>query len=209
MTIEFFSNPMSRGRIVHWMLEELGEPYETKWIPYGPNGHKGEEFLKINPMGKVPALRHEGRVVTEAPAIITYLSLAFPDGGLGPREGELADFMRWMFFAAGPLEQAVTANALGWVVPADKQGTVGYGSLDTTVETLDGMLSKQPYVCGERFTGADVYLGSHVVWGLMGKTLPERRSFAEYAKRMAERPANVKSREICDQKLAEWQSAGG
>lgn len=209
MTLEFYTNPMSRGRMVHWMLEELGEPYETKWTPYGPNGHKSAEYLKINPMGKVPALRHDGKVVTEAPAIITYLALAFPDGGLGPREGELADFMRWMFFAAGPLEQATTANAFGWKTPADKVGMVGYGTFEDTVETLDAKLSKDPYVCGDRFTAADVYVGAHVAWGLQGKTLPERRSFASYAKRMMERPANVKSREICDQKYAEWQSAGG
>lgn len=206
MTVEFFTNPMSRGRIVHWMLEEVGEPYETRWLPWGPRGHRSPEYLAINPMGKVPALRHDGKVVTEAPAIIMYLADVFAGAGLAPRSEEKADYYRWMFFAAGPLEQAQVAGGLGWVVPEERSGMVGFRPIAELADALEAHLSPRPFVCGDRFTAADVYVASHIAWGLQGKTIPARPSFASYLERTTARPAFRRSAAACDAKLAEDKS---
>ncbi|MGD2132434.1 MAG: glutathione S-transferase family protein, partial [Maricaulaceae bacterium] len=180
MALEFFSNPRSRGRIVHWLLEEIGQPYETRWIAYGPDAHKGADYRAINPMGKFPAIRHDGRVVTETPAICVYLADVFPDAGLGPTTEEKANYFRWLFFAAGPLEQAQTAHGLGWEVPGEHKGAVGFGSRDETIGALEGLLASRDYVCGGRFTAADVYLGARVAWELAGGLLPDAPAFTGY-----------------------------
>ncbi|HRE36661.1 MAG TPA: glutathione S-transferase, partial [Sphingopyxis terrae] len=103
----FYTNPMSRGQIVRWMLEEVGAPYQTQILGYD-DSMKGADYLAINPMGKVPAIVHRGKVVTECAAICAYLADAFPDAGLAPPLEARADYYRWLFFAAGPLETAVT-----------------------------------------------------------------------------------------------------
>ena len=103
--LTFYTNPMSRGQTVRWMLEEFGEPYETEILQYGTT-MKPEPYLSINPMGKVPAVRHGGKVVTEVAAICAYLADAFPAAGLAPPVADRADYYRFLFFAAGPLEQA-------------------------------------------------------------------------------------------------------
>ena len=197
--LTFYTNPMSRGRIVRWMLEEVGERYETVLLDYGTT-MKGADYLAVNPMGKVPAIRHGDTVVTEAPAICAYLADAFPDKGLAP---PLADpgrgpYFRWLFFAAGPVEAAVTNKAMGFDVPADKQATVGYGSFDAVVDALERAVADGPYVCGGQFTAADVYVGSHIGWGMMFGTLPKRPAFEAYCGRLQARPAAIRSREIDD-----------
>jgi len=108
--LEFWTNPMSRGQIAHWMMEELGQPYTTHWLDWGPAGNKNADFLAVNPMGKVPTIRHDGKVVTEAAAICLYLAEAFPQAGLKPSGAALADYYRWTFFCSGPIEQAITAR---------------------------------------------------------------------------------------------------
>ena len=135
MTLIFYTNPQSRGRIVHWMLEETGVPYETRAVAFGPE-MKAPGYRAINPMGKVPALVHDGSVLTEAAAICVYLADRFPDKGLMPPAADpaRAAFFRWSFFAAGPLEQAVTAKALGWQVPEGKGSMVGFGMRFNTIE---------------------------------------------------------------------------
>ena len=209
MTIEFWTNPMSRGQIAHWMLEELGQPYTTNWVMWGPQGNKSAAYLAVNPMGKVPAIRHDGKVVTEAAAICLYLADAFPQAGLRPKPEEMADFYRWTFFAAGPVEQAVTAKALGWQVPEGRDGMAGFGSFDATVNALDAMLASRTFVCGDRFTAADVYVGSSVDWGLMFGSIPTRPSFEAYAGRLRERPAYKSAKAINGAKMAEMQAAKG
>ena len=184
--LTLYTNPMSRGRTARWMLEELGQPYQTVALAYGP-AMKTPEYLAINPMGKVPAVVHDGHVVTEGAAICTYLADAFPAAGLMPQDR--AAFYRWMFFAAGPLEQAVVNTSLGWIAAPDKQGRVGYGSIERVVETLTAHLAATPYVCGETFSAADVYLGSQIGWGLRFGTIPANDSFAAYWNRLAPRPA--------------------
>ena len=189
-TLTLYTNPQSRGRIAHWMMEELGQPYDTVWLDYGTT-MKAPDYLAINPMGKVPALKHGSAVVTEAAAICAYLADAFPQAGLKPAPGtpESAAYHRWLFFAAGPLEQAVVAKSLGWAVPEGRSAMVGFGSYEDTLDALELALSGSPYVCGERFTAADVYVGSSVDWGLQFGTMERRPVFEAYADRLRERVA--------------------
>lgn len=205
MTIEFWTNPMSRGQIVHWMLEELGQPYETNWLDFGPEGNKGPDYLAINPMGKIPAIRHDGKVVTEAAAICLYLADAFPSAGLKPEGAALGDYYRYVLFAAGPVEQAISTKAMGWVVPEGKDATVGFGSYDATVDTLEAMLSDRDFVCGDRFTAADVYVGAMVDWGMMFGSIPKRPVFEAYAARIQARPAYQSAKATNGARMAEMQ----
>lgn len=200
--IIFYTNPMSRGRIVRWMLEELGQPYETRVLDYGPQ-MKSPDYLAINPMGKVPAVQHGQAVVSEAAACCTYLAAAFPDSGLAPAPGtpESAAYLRWMFFAAGPCEAAITNTSFGFELPDDPQarGRCGYGSLELVADALAAMLSDgRAYVTGEAFSAADVYLGSEILWGRRFGILPDRPGFAEYTARLTARPAAVRAREMDD-----------
>lgn len=190
----FYTNPQSRGRIVHWMMEELGQPYRTVWLAFGPE-MKGPDFKAVNPMGKVPALQHAGVVVTEAAAICAYLADAFPQAGLAPAptSPQRAPYLRWLFFAAGPLEQAVTAKAMGWTVPPGREVMAGFGSYGDTLDALETALQPGPYVCGDRFTAADVYVGSSLGWGLMFGTIEKRPLFMDYVARLRERPAALRA----------------
>ncbi|WP_029417487.1 glutathione S-transferase family protein [Brevundimonas bacteroides] len=197
--IVFYTNPMSRGRIVRWMLEELGQPYRTEVMDYGTT-MKGADYLAINPMGKVPAIRHRGVTVTECAAICAYLADAFPQAGLAPALDDAArgTYLRWMFFAAGPVDSAVTARSMGWQAPPERQGMVGYGNYEQMVDALETAVETGPYILGERFSAADVYVGSQIGWGLQFKTLPERESFRAYAGRIMGRPAAQRARELDD-----------
>jgi glutathione S-transferase len=203
----FYTNPMSRGRIVRWMLEEVGQPYRTELIEYGAT--REPAYLAINPMGKVPALRHGETVVTETAAICCYLADAFPEAGLAPPPGDRArgPYYRWLFFAAGPLEAAATNKALGVEVPADRKGMVGYGSLAEVVSALDAVLSEHRYLAGDRFTAADLYVGAHVGWGMQFGTLEKRPAFERYAQRVNARPAAIRARAIDDALVAEQKPA--
>jgi glutathione S-transferase len=195
----FYTNPMSRGRIARWALEEVGRPYRTELLDYGTT-MKAPEYLTINPMGKVPALRHGDIVVTEGAAICCYLADAFPDAGLAPPPGDRlrGPYYRWMFFAAGPLEAATTIKALGLEVPAERKSMVGHGSLADVHSALEGALSEREYLIGDRFTAADVYVGSHVGWGMRFGTLEKRPVFERYFERISSRPAALRAREIDD-----------
>ncbi|HMT14867.1 MAG TPA: glutathione S-transferase family protein [Aestuariivirga sp.] len=190
----FYTNPMSRGRIVRWMLEEIGAPYETKNLNYGAE-MKSAAYRAINPMGKVPAIVHHGVVVTEQAAICTYLADAFPAAGLAPAPGDPArgDYYRWLFFTAGPIEQAVVNHSLGVAIPDDKRGMVGYGSYDLALKTLEQALAGRSHLAGSRFSAADLYLASHIQWGLMTGTMPDRPAFRAYSEPLLARPAKVRA----------------
>jgi len=203
--IEFWTNPMSRGQIAHWMLEELGQPYRTNWLEWGPAGNKSPEYLAVNPMGKVPTIRHDGKVVTEAAAICLYLADAFPQAGLKPAGAALADYYRWTFFCSGPIEQAVTAKALGWTLPEGRDSMAGFGTFDASVNALDQFLADRTFVCGDAFTAADVYVGSTVDWGLMFGSIPARPSFEAYAGRLRERAAYKSAKAINAARTVEMQ----
>lgn len=199
--IILYSNKLSRGRAVHWLLEELALDYEVVWLDFG-QPMKEAAYLAINPMGKVPALKHGQAVVTETAAILTYLADTFSDQGLIPAAGTSARaaFYRWMFFIAGPLEAATTAEFLNWQTPEKTPlGTpcrafLGFGSLTLTLDTLESHLRQQAYVCGDQFTAADVYLATHLAFGLRyTKAYPPRAVFDEYLNRLLQRPAKLRA----------------
>jgi glutathione S-transferase len=172
------------------MLDELGVPYETKLLDFDKGDHKKPEYLKINPMGKVPAIVHRGVVVTEAAAICTYLADAYPDKKLAPAtdDPQRGTYLRWLFFGAGCVEPAIIDKM--FARPAvERKGALGYGSYDDTLNTLETALKPGPYILGERFSAADVYVGAQLQWGLMVKALEPRPVFLQYVDRLAQRPA--------------------
>ncbi|MFT4150057.1 MAG: glutathione S-transferase family protein [Paracoccaceae bacterium] len=191
--LTFYTNPQSRGRIARWMLEETGAPYSEVVLPFGAP-MRTPEFLALNPMGKVPVIVHEGRVVTECAAICAYLADAFPDRHLAPPPGVgRAAYYRWLFFAAGPLEAAVTNQALK-AAPTDAQkGFVGYRDFDTTLATLEKAVSDAPHVAGDHFSAADVYVGSQIGWGMMFGSLPKSPALSAYWDRLKDRPARLRA----------------
>jgi glutathione S-transferase len=202
----FYTNPMSRGRIVRWMLEEIGEPYETVVLDYGTT-MKSPEYLAINPMGKVPALKHGDVVVTECAAICAYLADAFPDKGLAPppTSRKRGPYYRWLFFGAGPVDTAAVNKALGFEVPEDRRRATGYGSIEEVASALEQAVAEGPYLLGDRFSAADVYLGSQIAWGVEFGSFEKRPAFEAYAARITSRPAAVRAREIDDRLIAAQQ----
>src|SRR5215472_9867757 len=204
----FYTHPMSRGRIVRWMLEEIGQPYRTELLEYSTT-MKAPAYLAINPMGKVPAIRHGGTVVTEAAAICAYLADAFPAAGLAPpvSDPRRGAYYRWLFFGAGPVDAAVSNKSLGLVVPEGREGMIGYGRMGDVVTTLERAVSGGDYLVGDRFTAADVYLGAQIGWGMQFGTLEKRPAFERYWQRIAARPAAQRAKAIDDKLVAERQKS--
>ena len=199
--LTLYTNPMSRGRIARWMLEETGADYEVKILKFG-EGSQSADFLAINPMGKVPAITHGDKVVTECAAICAYLSEAFPEAGLAPTADERADYYRWLFFAAGPVEAAVVNRSLGVEVPAEKTGMVGYGNFERTRNVLISAIADRPFVCGDRFTAADVYVGSQIGWGLQFGSIPPSPELTAYSERVYSREAFKRASALDDAAIA-------
>lgn len=209
MTMTFYTNPNSRGRMVRWMLEEIGCTYETVVLDYqstsqadrwggaaleapvtsDPDDQRVGFFREVNPMGKVPALVHNGQTITETAAICAYLADAFPEAGLAPEAANRAAYYRWLFFTAGPVEQAVTNHRAGFIPSPDQEFFFGYGSYERTVNQLERAVLAHPFIAGDRFTAADVYVGSHIGWGLGMQTLPPRPAFLAYAEKLMNRTA--------------------
>jgi glutathione S-transferase len=189
--IVFHHNPMSRGRIVHLMLEEVGAPYRIVLHNFDRREHKAPEYLAINPMGKLPAIEHRGVVVTEAAAICAYLGDGFPAARLAPALDDPArgTYFRWLFFGAACVDPAVVDYSLKRD-PASRPSTIGYGTYEDTLAALESAVSKGPYILGNRFSAADVYVGSQIGWGLMTKGLPPRPAFTAYSERLSARPAH-------------------
>ncbi|BBD96833.1 glutathione S-transferase family protein [Sphingobium amiense] len=205
--LTLYTNPMSRGQIARWMLEEVGQPYETVLLDY-EGAMKSADYRAINPMGKVPTVVHGGHVVTECAAICAYLADAFADAGLAPPLDRRHDYYRWLFFAAGPVEAAVTNRALGFVVPEGRERMAGYGSFDDAVATLEKAVSGDAWICGEQFTAADVYVGAQVDWGLSFRSIPTSPAFEAYAARLRERPAYKRQKELDNALIAKMQAKG-
>jgi glutathione S-transferase len=194
-----YTNPMSRGRIVRWMLEETGAPYSTEILEYGTT-MKAPAYLAINPMGKVPALRHGDTIVTEVSAICAYLADAFPQAGLAPAPTSKlrGAYYRWLFYAAGPVEQAVTNRALGFVVPEGRSVMAGYGNFADVMNTLEAAVTGRTYLVGDTFSAADVYLGSQIGFGLMFGSMEKRPAFEAYYAGLRQRPALIRANAIDD-----------
>lgn len=194
----FYANPMSRSRIVRWMLEEVGCSYRTEWLAYG-GPMKAPEYLAVNPMGKVPAILHGRTVVTEAAAICAYLADAFPEAGLSPPPAERGDYYRWLLFAAGPLEAAATARGLGLEAPSDKASMVGYGTYGDVMNALETAVAGRRCIAGERFSAADVYVGSQIGWGMEFGTIEARSAFQAYWDGLKDREARQRAERIDDE----------
>jgi glutathione S-transferase len=193
----FYTNPQSRGRVIRWMLEEIGQPYRTEILDYATT-MKAPAYLSINPMGKVPAISHGNTVVTECAAICSYLADAFPAANLAPAPADRGAYYRWLFFAAGPLEAAWTNQALGVTIPREKERMAGYGNLALVLDTLEAAVAKAPYIAGPSFTAADVYLGSQLGFGLQFGMIEKRPAFVDYTGRLTARPAAIRAKEIDD-----------
>jgi glutathione S-transferase len=203
-----YTNPMSRGRIGRWMLEEVGQPYSAEIMEFARM--RSPEYLAINPMGKVPVLRHGRTIVTEAAAICAYLADVFPEAGLAPSPGSQlrGPYYRWLFFAAGPIEAANTDKALGVTIRPEHERMVGYGAPEQMLAALEDRLERSEYIAGDRFTAADIYVGSHVGWGMAFGTIDKRPAFERYWRLLGARPAAQRAREIDDKLVAEMRKAG-
>ncbi|TPE62902.1 glutathione S-transferase family protein [Sandaracinobacter neustonicus] len=198
--IIFYTNPRSRGQIVRFMLEELGEPYETVLLDYGTT-MKSADYLAINPMGKVPAIRHlgadgKGRVVTEAAAICAYLADAYPQSQLAPALPDRAAYYRWLFFAAGPVESAMLDRARKLETEGQQKVMAGYGSWADVMQALDIAVSGGEWLAGERFSAADVYAGLSMDWLAMFGMMEPSAPVAAYLQRLRARPAYQRAKAI-------------
>jgi glutathione S-transferase len=193
----FYTNPQSRGRLVRWMLEEVGQPYRTEVLDYATT-MKASAYLAINPMGKVPAITHGNTVVTECAAICAYLADAFPQAKLAPPSGarQRAPYYRWMFFTAGPIEFAVSNKALGFAVPPERERMMGYGNVERALNTLETAVSEADYLAGDNFTAADLYVGSHLNFGMKFGTIDKRPAFERYVGRLTARPAFARATQL-------------
>lgn len=204
--LTFYTNPQSRGQTVRWMLEEVGAPYETRYLDYG-GSLKGEEYRAINPMQKVPAIVHDGKVVTEVAAICFYLADAFPEAGLAPPPADRADYYRWTFFVAGPIEAAFSNKAMGWEAPPERQSLFGYGTFDRAVDTLEQAVTQRDYIAGDRFSAADLVVGANINFMTMFKLLEPRPAFTDYVARITDREAYHRARKIDAEALTHMQAA--
>jgi glutathione S-transferase len=202
----FFTSPMSRGQIARWALHEVAAHYEQVLVQWE---NKPLALLAANSMGKVPTIIHHAksgdRVVTEAPAICAYLAEIYPEAGLLPLDAEKADYFRWLFFSAGPIEQAITAKHFGFEPSPQQQGMAGFGSVDRTVAAITQHLADREFVCGSRFTMADVYVGSSVGWGMAFGVLPANDVLTAYSARCEAREARIAAKAIDDALIAEAQ----
>jgi glutathione S-transferase len=192
----------SRSSTVLWMLEEIGEPYGIHLLNMKKGDNREHPYLDINPMGKVPALKHEGVVITESAAICCYLADAFPDAGLGipigdPRRGP---YLKWLFFGPSIVEPAIMDRAFPRVGEPPR-AALGYGDFDTAMNVLAAAVTPGPFLMGDKFTAADVVIGAGVRWGTAFKLIPERKEFTDYVARFADRPA-AKRAKAKDEQLA-------
>jgi glutathione S-transferase len=206
--IVFYHNPMSRARMVHWMLEEVGEPYRIELVDLQKGEQKKPAFLAVNPMGKLPAIMHRGTVITETGAICTYLADAFPAAALAPRWDEpiRGTYLRWMFFGAGCLDSALIDRMLARPTP-ERTSALGYGRYEDLIATLETAITPGPYILHERFSAADVYIGSQIGFGMMTKTLEPRPSFQNYVGRLLQRPAYKRFEEQSEKLVARLKVA--
>lgn len=202
-----YTNPQSRGRVVRWMLEEVGQPYGVEVMTFG-GSIKSPEYLALNPMGKVPTLTHKGAVITETVAICTYLAEQFPESGLAPAidSPERASYYRWLFFAAGPFEMATSARAYDWLIDDERAEAVGCGHIEDSLNTLEQVLTAQPYLCGERFTTADLVMSSYLGWEMMMKNVDPRPAFTAYVARCEDREAARRANDLDDALMASAES---
>lgn len=202
--LTFYTNPMSRGQMVRWMLEETGAPYETEILQYGTT-MKAPEYLAINPMGKVPAIKHKGVVVTEVAAILAHLADAFPENNLAPTLGERGAYYRWLFFGAGPVESAITAKALGFEPAPEQKAMAGFGEMADVLNTLEALVSDHEFIAANHFTAADLYIGAELDFGMSFNTIEKRDAFVAYRDRVTDLDAYRRAKDIDNALIAQQQ----
>jgi glutathione S-transferase len=192
----------SRSSIVRWMLEEIGEPYEIRLLSLSKGENRAPDYLAVNPMGKVPALRHGDAVITEAAAICAYLADEFPRAKLSVPIGDSrrGPYLKWLFFGPSCIEPAMMDRAFPRKEEA-RRAALGYGDFDTVIKVLTDAVARGPYILGEQFTAADVVIGSTLRFGMLFKLLPEQPEFTAYTGRLAQRPA-LQRAEAKDKELA-------
>jgi glutathione S-transferase len=206
--VVLYMSPMSRGRTVHWMLEELGAPYRIELVNLEKTEQKQSAFLQINPMGKVPAIVHNGTVVTETGAILTYLADAFPAAGLAPALSDpvRGAYLRWMFFGASCIDSAMIDRILARPIP-ERTGAIGYGKHEDVFNTLEKALDPGPYLLGQKFTTPDLFISGQLGFGMMMKGLEPRPVFQAYVERIQQRPAAKRVNEQSGELIARLKAA--
>lgn len=199
--LKFYHAPWSRSSGILWLLEELGVDYELVEIDIRQDGGVPEEYRKIQPNKKVPAIEHDGIVITERAAITTYLADAFPDSGLAPQIGDpmRGPYLSMLVYCDSVFDPALSAHAQGWKYGGN---SFSFGTFDDMVNYVDRILTERPYAAGDRFTAADVQLGSSIGYTMENlKALPKRPSFLAYMERLRDRPANLRAAQK-DQEMA-------
>jgi glutathione S-transferase len=201
-TLTLYHAAPSRSSITRWMLEEVGEPYDIHLLDLGKGENRSPEYLAINPMGKVPALRHGDAIVTEAAAICAYLADEFPRARLNLPIGNpgRGPYLKWLFFGPSCIEPAMLDRAFPRK-EEPRRSALGHGDFETVMEVVAQAVAGGPFIMGEQFTAADVVIGSGLRWGMMFKLLPERPEFVAYVERLAVRPA-LQRAEAKDKELA-------
>lgn len=192
--IVLYTNPQSRGAMAHWMLEEVGAPYRIEVLAFGPQ-MKSPEYLALNPMGKVPTVKHGDTVITETGAILAYLADAFPQAKLAPSGHDRGAYFRWLFFVAGCCDPAMSNKSVGWNTTPDLEPRFGYGTYDRTIDTAAKAVEGKRYIVGDRFTAADLYMASFLHWGMMFGVVDKRPAFENYVKPHLDRPAAKRAEE--------------
>ena len=190
-----FLCPRTRSAIASWMNEELGAPCAVELVNIRAGEQDKPDYLAINPMGKVPALKHKGVVVTEAAAICAYLADAFAAKGLAPAIGDArrGAYYRWMFFAPGCIEPAMLDKFSGTV--RENAGSAGHGLVEDVLRSIDHALENGPYLLGDTFTAADVVFGSTLNFAVMFGAFDKKPSYEDYLGRLTSRPAFQKMQE--------------
>jgi glutathione S-transferase len=194
-TVTLYTNPYSRGRIVHLFLEVAAIPYEVELLDFATGDHKKPAFLAKNPMGKLPVVSYRGTVVSETAAIITWLADLFPERGLLPSVDDPARgiVLKWLYFGAGCVEPATTDKAFNR--PPVGKGSVGWGTYDDVVNTLLVGLRPGPFFLGDRLSVADLYVGSQIAWGLHQKTLEPHPELLRIVEELKALPAQARVQE--------------
>lgn len=196
MTLTLIHAPQSRSTTARWMLEEVSVPYEIKRVSVANDEPRSPDHLTANPLGKVPTLDHDGTIVTETGAICAYLADTFPDANLcpAPRTHERGNYFRWMFFTVSAFEPAMIDKALKRE-PGPKT-MMSYGDFDSMIDVVAGALAKGPFLLGDKFSAADVVLGSNIRWTMMFEVCPKRPEFIDYVARLEARPALQRQLEL-------------
>ncbi len=205
--LTFFYAPQSRAFGVLALMNELKADHELHVLSLQAKDQEKPEYLAVNPMGKVPALLHDGVLVSEQPAVYQYLADLYPEAGLAPRIGDRlrGDYLRWLSFYGGCFEPAVTDRAMKRE-PAPRS-TSPYGDWDSVFNTLSGRLAQGPYILGDAFSAADMLWGTALAWTTMFKLVPETPEIAAYIARINARPSVVQARAQEAEHLARLSAA--